>query len=185
VPKLLETIKCLDGECLHLDYHLQRLNTSRQKLGFHIPLEINLQPPEKGLYRCRLLYEENIKKVEYLPYSMKLPTSFKLVHSDINYELKYEDRTKLNNLLDDMDDVIIVKKGLITDTSTANVCFYNGKQWITPKSPLLHGTTRQRLLDEKKIHTADIAHTDIHKFSKIALMNAMIDFQIIENAIIS
>ena len=110
------------------------------------------------------------------------------MHSDINYELKYENRDALNHLVEqkgDADDIIIIQEGLITDTSIANLCFYDGRKWLTPSKPLLYGTTRQRLLDNKEIHTADILYTDIHKFSKIALMNAMIDFQIIENAIIS
>ena len=188
MPDLLETIKCLDGKCLHLDYHLKRLNTSRRELGFHKPLELSLEPPKIGLYRCRIIYEEDIKKITYLAYTMKLPTSFKLLHSDIVYGLKYENREVLNKLFiqkEEADDIIIVKEGLITDTSIANLCFYDGEKWLTPTKPLLYGTTRQRLLDEKKIHAADISYTDIHKFSKIALMNAMIDFQIIENAIIS
>lgn len=188
MPNLLETIKCLDGECFHLDYHLKRLNSSRKELGFTNPIDLILDPPKKGLYRCRLIYKEDVKKIEYLPYTIKIPTSFKLIHSDISYALKYEDREVLNKLSaqkEEADDIIIVKDGLVTDTSIANLCFYDGEQWLTPRSPLLYGTTRQRLLEENKIQTADILYTDIQKFSKIALMNAMIDFQIIENAIIT
>jgi len=188
VLTLLETIKCLDGKCFHLPYHLARLNASRKKLGFNKPLKLVLKPPKKGLYRCRFIYAEDIIKIEYLPYEMRLPHSFKLIHSDIDYELKHENRKDLNKLFiqkEEADEIIIIKNGLITDTSIANLCFYDGKKWLTPTRPLLYGTTRQRLLDEKKIHTADISYTDIHKFSKIALINAMIDFQIIENAILT
>ncbi|HIC43955.1 MAG TPA: hypothetical protein EYO73_06595 [Sulfurimonas sp.] len=168
-------------------YHLKRLNASRKALGFHTPLTLELHPPKHGLYRCRLIYEEGLEKIEYLPYIMKLPTSFKLIHSNISYDLKYEDRTSLNNLLKEKnkaDEIIIIKQGLISDTSIANLCFYDGNKWLTPKTPLLKGTTRQRLLDENKIHLCDISYKDIHKFSKIAVINAMIGFQIIENAII-
>jgi len=188
MPRLLETIKCLDGKCFHLNYHLKRLNASRKKLGFTAPIELSLQAPKKGLFRGRVVYEEEIQKIEFLPYEMKLPTSFKILHSTLTYALKYEDREALNKLLtkkEEADEIIIIQGDLVTDTSIANICFYDGQQWLTPKVPLLEGTTRQRLLDEKKIVTADIHYADIHKFSKIALMNAMIGFQIIENAIIS
>jgi len=188
VPKLLESIKCLDGKCFHLNYHQKRLDLSRHNLGFKSSLELKLCPPKEGLFRCRIIYEDTILKVQYLPYVMNLPQSFKLMHSDIVYDLKYEDREAINTLFkrkENADEVIIVKDGLITDTSIANLCFYDGKRWLTPETPLLKGVTRQRLLDEKKIFTQDIHYKDIAKFSKIALMNAMIDFQIIENAIIT
>jgi len=183
--KLLETIKCLDGIVYHLDYHQQRVNTSRKVLGFDSALQLKLDPPKEGLFRCRIIYEESIEKIEYLAYQQKKIQSFKLVHSNINYALKYEDRSELNLLMsEDADEIIIIQNNLITDTSIANLCFYDGKEWLTPKTPLLKGTTRQRLLDEKRIKEADIQVSDIKNYEKIALINAMIDFTIIENAII-
>ena len=79
------------------------------------------------------------------------------------------------------DDILIVKNGYITDTSIANIALYDGNSWITPKVPLLKGTTRQRYLDNAKILESDIKVQDLKKFSKIALLNAMIDFDIITN----
>lgn len=185
--RLLETIRILEGEALHLDYHQKRMDRSRLQLGFHDTLALELSPPEKGEFRCRVLYEKEIEKIEYLPYRRKDISSFKLVHSDIAYELKYEDRTEINTLLQkypEADDIIIVKDSLITDTSIANLCFFDGTDWLTPRRPLLQGTCRQRLLDRHKIICADIDYRSLNDFSKIALMNAMTDFQIIENAII-
>ena len=40
-------------------------------------------------------------------------------------------------------------------------------------------------MDENKIKTADINYKSLKDFSKIAVMNALTDFHIIENAIIS
>lgn len=188
MSRLLETIKCLDGACLHLDYHLKRLNSSRKTLGFDHPLKLQLAPPNTGLYRCRIVYEKEIESIEYLPYTLRLPRSFKLLHSDLSYDLKYENRDEINALFEqrqETEEIIIIKNSLITDTSIANLCFFDGKNWLTPSKPLLKGTTRQRLLDAKKIKEANLSYTDIHKFSQIAVMNAMSDFQIIENAIIS
>jgi len=187
MTKLLETIKCRDGSVFHLNYHQQRVNTSRAKLGFDNTLKLELSPPKNGLYRCRIVYEKEIEKLEYIPYRAKKIQSFKLLETDISYSLKYENRDEINALFaqkEEADEIIMVKNGLVTDTSIANICFYNGKEWLSPKSPLLKGTTRQRYLDASRIKIADIPLKEIKNYSKIAVMNAMVDFYIIENAII-
>ncbi len=186
--RLLETIHIVDGKALHLEYHQQRLEYSRKTLGLSSSLVISLEPPQTGEFRCRVLYKDIIEKVEYIPYQQKAIHSFKLIHSHIDYDLKFEDRSALNHLFqnkEDADEIIIIKNDLITDTSIANLAFYDGQEWLTPKTPLLKGTTRQRLLDQGKIVCKDIHYKDIHRFSKIAVMNAMTDFYIIEDAIIS
>ena len=53
--------------------------------------------------------------------------------------------------------------------------------WITSKNCLLKGTTRNRLLEEKFLIEKDISIKMLKKASKIALMNAMIDFDIKDN----
>lgn len=185
MPRLLETIHISNGEALHLDYHQARVDRSRQILGFTDSLPLELTPPDKGEFRCRVVYEKEIETIEYIPYQRKKVRSLKCVHSNINYDLKYEDRSALNALISpDADDIIIIKNDLVTDTSIANLCFFDGKEWLTPKTPLLHGTTRQRLLDEYRIKCADIHYKTIMDYEKIALMNAMTDFYIVENAII-
>lgn len=185
--KFLETIRCLDGSTLNLEYHQKRVDTSRSHLGFSDRLELTVLPPEPGLYRCRIIYAQTIEKIEYLPYEPKKIRRFKLLDADISYALKYSDRSDIDALFaqrGDADEIIIVKNGLITDTSIANICFYDGNQWLTPRAPLLKGTTRQRYLDSGKIIEADIEAKEIKSYSKIALLNAMIDFMIIEDAII-
>lgn len=185
--RLLETVHILDGEALNLAYHQARLDRSRFQLGFNDTLRLELSPPNTGEFRCRIVYEKEIEKVEYLPYRYKEISTFKLVHSDIAYDLKYEDRTEINVLIQkhpEADEIIIIKDSLITDTSIANLCFFDGTHWLTPKIPLLQGTCRQRLLDSQKIIASDIDYRSLKNFSKIAVMNAMTDFRIIENAII-
>ncbi len=185
---LLETIKCFDGLPLYLDYHQKRIDYSRDQLGYDTPLILRLDPPRHGLYRCRVLYCDTVEKIEYLPYQEKDIRHFKLIHSNIDYTLKYADREDINALLTQKgsaDEIIIVKDGLITDTSIANICFYDGAQWLTPRVPLLKGTTRQRFLDQGKLIEADISYTQIDTFEKIGLLNAMVGFKVVENAIIS
>lgn len=181
----LETIKSLNGEIFNLLYHQRRYESVLKSLGIRDfkNLQDYLNPPLSGLYRCRLTYDEQNIKVSYYKYEKKVIKSIKLVYDDeINYSKKFTNRDELNNLFEkreDCDEILIVKNSMITDTSIANVAFYKESLWYTPKNPLLEGTTRARLLDEGKIIEKDIRVKDLKNYSKVALMNAMIDFDII------
>ena len=76
----------------------------------------------------------------------------------------------------DSDEIIIVKHGLLTDTSFTNLAIYDGDRWITPKRPLLLGTKRAALLDKGIIQEADITLNDLQNAVKVSLFNAMIEF---------
>jgi 4-amino-4-deoxychorismate lyase len=181
----LETIQSLDGELKHLEYHQRRVDTTLQQ-RIHT-LSSLLYPPKTGLYRCRIVYDRDHVKVNYHPYTLTLPQSFKLVHANtLDYHLKYADRNQLNALKTkhhDYDEILIVKNALISDTSIANVAFLDNGQWMTPKVPLLEGTTRARLIESGLLHVSDISVSDLHKYQGFALMNAMIGFQVIQNGI--
>ena len=179
----LETIKSLDGNLLHLGYHQKRLNATLPNAK--IILQDILRPPMLGLYRCRLVYSEKKYTITYHSYKQKDIKRLKIVFDDtIEYSKKYFDRTAIDILVKQKlscDDILIVKNGLVTDTSIANVAFKYKHNWVTPKKPLLEGTTRARLLESRKILEEDITIKDLKKFSRVALMNAMIDFAIIPN----
>ncbi|MDA3907862.1 MAG: aminotransferase class IV family protein [Sulfurimonas sp.] len=181
----LETIKALDGEIFNISYHQKRYESVLKSLGFNNfkNLEEYLKPPIPGLYRCRLIYDEQNINVTYHKYKKREVTSIKLVYDDeIEYSKKSTNRYELDNLFEkreDCDEILIIKNSLVTDTTIANVAFYKDGLWYTPKKPLLQGTTRARLLDEGKIIEKDIAVKDLKNYSKVALMNVMIDFDII------
>ncbi|WP_281950334.1 aminotransferase class IV family protein [Nitrosophilus kaiyonis] len=188
--KFFETIKIENGKIFHIDYHNKRLNKTIYE-NFHIKSNFNLQdyinPHESGFFRCKVIYDKDILDIRYFPYQQREIKSFKLIESNIDYDYKYLDRKKIDELFekrDKADEIIIVKNGLITDTSIANIALFDGKKWLTPKKPLLYGTTRERLLKEKKIFEKDIKIEEIKKYKKIALMNAMIGFYIVEEGII-
>ena len=189
-PLLLETIKIDKGKVENLSYHQQRCDRSRQIL-FNATDTLELLPhikaPSTDLYRCRILYGKTLHSIEYIPYTPKEIHALKIVPSTIDYALKYADRDDLNTLLEahpDVDDVIIEKEGYLSDTSIANIAFYNGTQWFTPKKPLLQGTMRAKLIEEGFLHTEDISKADLHKYTHLALMNAMIGFKILNINII-
>jgi len=186
-PLLLETIKIEDGLIFNLEYHQKRCTQSRNEL-YDCPHELLLKEhinvPKKGLYRCRVVYDEKIKSIEYIPYTPKEILSLKVVSSSLDYHLKYAQRETLDQLLaqhPDVDDVIIEKEGYLTDTTIANIAFFDGDTWYTPSTPLLPGTMRQKLIDDGFLQTRHIKKTDLHLYSQVALINAMIGFKILND----
>ena len=70
--------------------------------------------------------------------------------------------------------MLLVRNGMITDTSYSNIVFRREGEWITPSFCLLKGTMRQYLLDNGKIREEQIAVKDLPRFEKFKLINAMI-----------
>jgi len=140
----------------------------------------NLKEPNR-LFKCRIIYSKQIEKIEFIPYQLSNITSLKIVVDDeIDYSHKYLDRNQLENLFSqkrNCDDILIVKNGLVTDTSFANILFYNGKEWITPTHPLLKGIQQQFLLETEQISTTKIRPSDLKYFKKARLVNAMMRFE--------
>ena len=180
--RYLETIRADDGKLFHLAYHQARLNTTLGESGVHKLSEI-LVAPKEGLFRCRVSYNAVDIRVEYIPYLKREIKRLKIIEADrLEYARKYEAREDLNALFkkrENCDDICIIKNGLLCDTTIANIALFDGERWVTPKTPLLEGTTRARYLDEGKIFPKDIALSELFRYKKMALMNAMIDFDII------
>jgi len=142
-------------------------------------------PKQNEIYRCRIIYSDRIEAIEYCPFQVRTFKTFKIVENDnITYPFKYFERTLLNHLMQfkgQADDILIVKKGLVTDTSIANVAFWIQDKWLTPLTPLLKGTTRERFLKGNKIVAARICLEDLKNASKMAIMNALIGFYLIDD----
>lgn len=178
-----ETIKCEDYEIFNLEYHNKRVANT---IGLNINLQEYIYALSEELLRCKVIYNDyEIINVEYFPYKKREINSFKLIFEDeISYSKKYLDRENLDNLFmqrNDCDEIIIIKNGIVTDTSIANIAIFYENTWITSKNCLLNGTTKARLLEEKFLIEKDISIEMLKKASKIALMNAMIGFDIKEN----
>jgi len=180
---LFETIKIEDGKVFNIEWHNKRFNKSRQEL-LNLSNELNLldyisTPPTLGLYRCKVVYDKNIISVDYFPYQTKVFKTFKITPSEINYDYKYFNREVFDSLKSDgFDDIIIEKNGFLTDTFIANIAFYDGAHWLTPKVPLLEGTTRAHLLQEGFLKEYPIKKERIKNYTFFALMNSMIGFSI-------
>jgi 4-amino-4-deoxychorismate lyase len=184
---LIESIKLLDGTFYNLSHHEQRMNRSLKSLcgvHDHVDLEILLSKvdvPTQGLYKCRIVYDDTSREIEFHPYQYKRIQSLRVVeHDRIHYEFKYTDRKLINRLYElrkDCDDILIVRRGFVTDSSYSNIVFRKNNHWVTPWSALLKGTQRQKLLDQNIIQEDDIRVEDIRTFQSFKLINAMFEFE--------
>ncbi|HEV8514399.1 MAG TPA: aminotransferase class IV [Cyclobacteriaceae bacterium] len=186
MSRFIETIRLKDGVVSNLDYHVERMNRSvdevlrtKQKFDLEDALS-SLSLPPKGLHKIRLIYDAEIRSIEVTPYKRKEIRQLKIVYDNaISYDYKFENRAELESLFnqrDDGDDVIIIKNYQVTDTSYANLVFKKNNQWFTPKTFLLNGTTRKRLLEEKIIFEEKITINDLPRYEKVKLINAMLQF---------
>jgi len=183
--RFIETIRYQNGVLHHMEYHNERFNRTRKefcKCHKYKKIEDIIEIPSglsSTVYKCRLIYGRLIEKTEFLPYRIKEITQLKLVYNDtIDYSWKFKDRQAIDELMKqrgECDDIIIVKNGHLTDASYANLAFYDGDQWYTPASPLLKGIMRTMLLDKGLLREADIRPEDIKRYSKIRLINSMMD----------
>jgi 4-amino-4-deoxychorismate lyase len=192
--RLLESIRCEKGELQNLPYHQARMDASVEALSGKANSIMlgEIKVPEhcrQGLFKCRVIYGKTLESVEFLPYQRRVINTLKVVDAnevateiatEIDYSCKFADRAIFHRLLEkcaNCDDILIVKNGLLTDTSYTNILFFDGRLWLTPALPLLQGTQRAKLLAEDKIVNAAIRPSDIAHFQKARLINAMMRFE--------
>ena len=179
------TIRIENKRVRNIFYHNSRFNKTRRR-HFEWVKDLSLRPfirvPHSlsGRVKCRVIYDENVINIEYAPYTVLPTLSLKLRHADhISYTYKTVDRAALDHLYDTKngcDDILIVKKGFVTDTYYANVAFLKNDCWYTPSTPLLQGSMRHFLLSKGRIIKKNIPVEDIYQYESIAIFNAMIPF---------
>ena len=187
---LLETIRFENGVFSNPEYHFRRMKQSvktcfGQSLQFDPEKVLREALPamenKQGLFKFRLLYGNKHYQWEFVPYKLPVIKALKpVVANSIEYQCKFTDRSSLNNLRQlkgKADDVLIIKNGEVTDTSFANIVFYDGSRWVTPKNPLLKGTRRAALLDAGLITEASITPNDLSNFKAARIINAMIELE--------
>jgi len=182
---LFETISIRNGMAENLPWHQERFEFSYHAFFGRMPdftlFEVLHVPvnARQGHFRCRIDYDKVVKKISFNPYFEREVNKLRMVtDNSIDYRHKLANRSQLDVLFElrnDCDDVLIVKNGLISDTSVANIILWDGRRWLTPAVPLLPGTCRTRLLDYGLIHEAKIKPSDLHLFKEVKLINAMRD----------
>ncbi|MBN1199163.1 MAG: aminotransferase class IV [Bacteroidales bacterium] len=180
---LLETIRVKDGRFCHLKYHQERMNQTRAVLfpgsglldigAFEIPVAFS-----SGIFKCRIVYDRDFREIEFLTYTPKRIDSLHLVEAEnLKYPFKLLDRSGIETLQKDFresEEIILVQKGVITDTSYSNLAFLSENQWFTPDKPLLNGTCRQRLISQGMLTQTRITPETIALYSHVSLINSML-----------
>lgn len=182
----IETILIKNGILKNLQYHQKRVNITTKKHFGSMCIDLKketLKAPKVGMYRCRVIYSKKVKKVEFSPYVLTKKAKIKAIVTDLDYNFKKNDRKEIEEALkntkeDGFDEVLFVKNGFVTDTSIANIAFFDGKKWLTPVFPLLKGTMRERLIDACFLKKAAIKKKDIASFSLFALFNSLSGFYV-------
>jgi 4-amino-4-deoxychorismate lyase len=181
---LFETIRIENGILMHPEDHEKRIFRSRSALlGTKDPFflhQVVTIPSEfsSGVVRCRVDYGIKIDAVKFTHYRLRHLKKFQVVvNEEIEYPFKFSDRSALELLLmekNTADEIILVQRDLITDTSFSNLIFYDGRNWITPSTPLLNGTCRERMIRERKIMERKIFLKELYSFLGFKIINAMI-----------
>lgn len=180
---LFETIRIEKGEPKHLSFHQDRINRIWLEAGYSgsaPDLGNSITVPKEftsGLVQCTVEYNLEIAEIRFSPYTRKEIHTLQVVEDDaIDYHFKFRDRSRLDALCrknKTYDDIIIIKNRMVTDSSMANLLFYTGSEWHTPSTPLLKGTTRERLMKEGSIREVPIRATDILSYKGCKLINVM------------
>lgn len=183
---LFESVCIENSQIKNAEFHEARFNRSYIQQykthptytlfdGIHLTnLDNNLK------YKLRIGYKQNGTRYSISEYESSIPKSLKLVTDNtVSYALKKNNRKKLNALFqqrEEADDVLIIKNGLVTDASYSNILLFDGKQIVTPSTPLLAGTCRARLLAKNSIIEQSISVDELQNFESFQLVNALNDF---------
>ena len=184
-PRFIESIRVCDGKFCSLEWHLRRM---RQTIAYwQYPLDLSIlswQVPEElgsEIFKCRIVYDSQIREMTYSPYQPRIIRSLKLVDGEaLDYAFKYEDRSAIMCLLqlkESCDDILITKGGYITDTSYSNVVLENSEGLFVPHTFLLNGTRRQRLLSEGIVRDRAILPSVLGQYDRLYLINGLIGLE--------
>lgn len=191
----LETICIENGLLKNLPYHQKRVEETFESIyPDQIPFDLSEalskhNIPSTGIYRLRVIYEEQIKSIELIPYQEKKIASLKIIHTgEFDYGFKWADRSYFAQVLlenKEVDEVIFELDGKIQDCTIANLAFLKNGIWYTPKNPLHWGTTRARLIDQNKIQETDIFLDELSSYSHICLINVFRELSLAKSLSVS
>lgn len=190
--RFIETMQVKEGRIVNLPFHRER---ARETILYHFGITCDLPLKElltgtdfsssiSGIWRLRVVYSKEIEGFTLEPYVKRDIKKIKMVDGgNIEYVYKYENRSGLEKLLllkGEADDILIIKGGLVTDTSFTNVVFRKGEELWTPSSCLLNGTKRRAMLKEGLIKERIIRVEDIREYQQCFLINAFLDLLPVE-----
>lgn len=181
----LETICILNGKIQNINSHKKRMQETASYFNFTAPELPDIEAlltdgMHESKVKCRVCYHNDITSIEFERYVPKDIKSLRLINMFPDYSFKFSNRKAIDDLLkfrDGCDDVLIVRNGLITDTSYSNVVLRKGNMYFTPNFPLLNGTKRRKLLEQKVIEEVEINVDNIRQYDRVWLINALLDIE--------
>lgn len=184
--RFIESIQLRNGVFKRLKLHQVRLQKAMAAFYPNVPvIDLSLvlkqsEYPTEGLFKCRIVYNSEIRQMDFSTYVRREIQTLCVVETDMaSVSYKSEDRSTLNAAFakrGDCDDVLLVRNGLLADSSYCNVALFDGESWVTPRLPLIYGVNRAQLLLEGKLIEKDVKLDDLLNFHSICLFNAMIEF---------
>lgn len=99
-PLFTEVIRVQDGEFCWPEPHAARMAATMEHFfgsgaGACLPAEVP-EGMREGLVKCRVVYDESVRRVEFAPYRLRRIASVALVRADgLDYRYKYADRSTL------------------------------------------------------------------------------------------
>ena len=181
---LFETIKSVDKRPLNLFYHQERVNRAYKdfyKTSVKFNLKDIIKPPLNKLLRIKVVYnKEGVVDISYHSYKPKNIKKILLIENkEFEYSFKYLNRDFFEYLYKkfDSDEFIITQNGYLRDFTIGNIALFK-EYWISPKKALLEGTALKRF--SYILKREEVSYKSLAKCSRVALLNAMVDFRILK-----
>lgn len=198
---LFETLLVKDQHALHLDLHVDRLNTGLQKLGIHQQIAMSMvEDVTKRLGNFNNHHTYVLKILVTEKNKLALPRSYSYTESHFRHGLKLtispilRNETspavylKTLNYLDNLvardtaknagfDDALFLNtQGFLTETSSANLFFIRENKIYTPsiQSGLLNGIYRQLIFQKFNIHEGFFTLDDLRHAEAVFITNSLL-----------
>ncbi len=179
----LESVGVYDGQAPLLPYHQARVDRTfaafypRQKPLDLVSLWEKTDFPA-GKLKWRIPYNAREAEPQIQPFTERNIEQLQIVVDDsIEYAYKFTERDRLDALyeekVDDADEILIIRNGLLTDAYYYNVVIKMGSDLLTPRQPLLPGVMRAYCLENEQIQLANIQLADLYKSEGVYLINAL------------
>lgn len=192
--RVFESLLWLEGEYFLLQRHIHRMMTSAAYFGFattkakiaHYFETLKPQLPEQPCKVRVLLSEDGALHSEFsiieMPQSKQARVALAKHPVDEN-SLWLKHKTTIRDIYNqaqadrpNASDVLLWNtKGLLTESSTANIVVQKEGHWYTPRleNGLLPGTHRAELLDGGKLTECDVPIRELDQCDEISLLNSV------------
>ncbi|MGM0626210.1 MAG: aminotransferase class IV [Bacteroidota bacterium] len=181
--RFIESIRIENGEAPLLFWHQKRLTACMRQffpgIGPHsLESLVSRYRDIKQPHKLRIVYDRSIREISCTPYYPGRIEKFHLADAGaVSYDWKYADRSIFQEIkkgFPESDELILVKDGLVTDTSYANLAFHRGGYWYTPALPLLRGVRMTYLIKKGMLHPRSIPVDTLRHYDKFCQINAML-----------